>query len=432
MEDRSGTTLTDKDLERSVTLYKGLLEVSRLISSITDMDELLAAILDVARRVMAAEASSLFLVDEKTGDLELTIARGKRPAAAASLPIKVPRGKGIAGWVRQRRQSLLVEHAYDDPRFYPEMDRSTGFITRSLIAVPLFQDAQDIGVLEVLNPLGKPAFDDLDLEGFQAYGDLVATSIQKLRLIKREGERRQWEKDLVLATEIQHSFLPDVLPSTELLSLAAHYRPAKDIAGDFYDVFERDPGEFYFVVGDVSGKGVSAALMMAQALSMLRLIVHSGMSPGAALARWNGRICRRTVRGMFITAILGRIRPEQGLLDFAAAGHVGPLLRQANLEIRAPAIAAAPPLGIVSDLEFPVNQIKLLPGDQAIFYTDGLVESFNAAREPFSLDRVRALLARPYGRGGAEILDALMTEEAIHRGKVPPHDDLTILAIGLK
>jgi phosphoserine phosphatase RsbU/P len=431
MEDRSRIPLTTKDLERSVTLYKGLLEVSRLINSITDMNELLAAILDVARRVMGAEASSLFLVDESTGDLELTIARGERPCAA-SMPIKIPRGKGIAGWVQQRRQSVLVEDAYDDPRFYPEMDRSTGFITRSLIAVPLFQDAQDIGVLEVLNPFGKPAFDSLDLEAFQAYGDLVATAVQKLRLIERESERRQWEKDLALATEIQHSFLPDVLPSTDLLSLAAHYRPAKDIAGDFYDVFERSPGEFYFVVGDVSGKGISAALMMAQALSMLRLIVHPGMSPGAALAHWNGRICRRTVRGMFITAILGRIRPEQGLVEFAAAGHVGPLLRQATLEIRVPAIAAAPPLGILSDLEFPVNQIKLLPGDQAIFYTDGLVESFNVAREPFSLDRVRALLARPYHWGGAEIIDALTREEANHRGEVPPHDDLTILAVGLK
>jgi serine phosphatase RsbU (regulator of sigma subunit) len=186
------------------------------------------------------------------------------------------------------------------------------------------------------------------------------------------------------------------------------------------------------VVGDVSGKGVAAALMMAQALSMLRLMVHPGMSPGAVLARWNGRICRRTVRGMFITAILGRIRPEQGVVEFAAAGHVGPLLRQASLEIRVPAIAAAPPLGIVSDLEFPVNQIKLLPGDQAVFYTDGLVESVNFAREPFSLDRVRALLARPYHRGGAEIIDALTRAEANHRGEVPPHDDLTILTIGLR
>jgi serine phosphatase RsbU (regulator of sigma subunit) len=122
----------------------------------------------------------------------------------------------------------------------------------------------------------------------------------------------------------------------------------------------------------------------------------------------------------------------QGLVEFAAAGHAGPWLRQVSLEIRVPAIEAAPPLGILSDLQFPVNQIKLLPGDQAIFYTDGLVESFSVAPEPFSLDRVRALLSKPYDRGSAEIVDAFTKEEANHRGEVPPHDDLTILAIGLK
>ena len=196
-------------------------------------------------------------------------------------------------------------------------------------------------------------------------------------------------------------------------------------------MFERNPGEFYFVVGDVSGKGIPAALMMAQALSMLRLIVHPGISPGAALARWNGRLCGRTIRGMFITAVLGRILPVQGLIEFAVAGHTAPLIRKATLELATSPIEAAPPLGILSDLEFPVNRIELLPGDQAVFYTDGLVESFNAAREPFSLDRVKELLAKPYP-GAVELVEALTREEANHRGDVPPHDDLTILAVGLK
>jgi sigma-B regulation protein RsbU (phosphoserine phosphatase) len=418
------------DLRRSVILYKGLVEVSALINSITDFGELLPAILDVARRVMRAEASSLFLVDEKTGELELTIARGSH-AGHTPEPVRIPRGKGIAGWVREHRESVLVRDAYQDPRFYSALDHLSGFKTRSVIAVSLFQDDQELGVLEVLNPSQKDAFDQLDLEAFQAYGNLVATAIRKLRLIERERDRLQLEKDLALATEIQHSFLPEVLPSTHLLSLAAHYRPARDIAGDFYDVFERDPGEFYFVVGDVSGKGIPAALMMAQAVSMLRLIVDPGISPSTALARWNGRLCGRTIRGMFITAVLGRIRPDLGLIEFAVAGHASPLVRQGTLQVKAPEVDSAPPLGVVPGLEFPVNQIKLMPGDHAIFYTDGLVESFNAAREPFSLDRVQAVLTLPL-KGARDMVEALTTEETKHRGDVPPHDDLTILVIGLK
>jgi serine phosphatase RsbU (regulator of sigma subunit) len=134
---------------------------------------------------------------------------------------------------------------------------------------------------------------------------------------------------------------------------------------------------------------------------------------------------------MFITAVLGRIKPRQGLIEFAVAGHSPPLIRHADLTITAPEIEAAPPLGIARDLVFSVNRISLLPGYQAIFYTDGLVESFNASHEPVSMDRVKAVLAQPLD--GAEGIVAALTQlEAEHRGEMPPHDDMTILAVGLK
>jgi sigma-B regulation protein RsbU (phosphoserine phosphatase) len=425
-------TADTEELQRLNQLYRGVVEVSALINSITEFDELLSAILDVAGRVMRAEASSLFLTDHETGDLELTIARGpagntlSRPAR-----IKIPRGRGIVGWVREHRKSLLVTDAYNDPRFYPELDKSSGFVTRSVLCIPLFQTDAEIGVLEVLNPLDKPHFDAIDLEAFEAYGSMVATAIAKMRAIERDRKRRLLEKDLELATEIQHSFLPEVLPSTEVLELAAHYRPARQIAGDFYDVFERNEGEFYFVIGDVSGKGISAALMMAQALSMLRLIVHPKMSPADALQRWNARLCGRTIRGMFITAVLGRIVPQNGQIEFSVAGHFPPILRLGIGNVEEPTIEASPPLGIVKDMPFALNEIKLLPGSQAIFYTDGLIESFNMSREPFSMDRLRKVLAQPLN-GAQQIVEALVEAETEHRGDSSPHDDLTILTIGLR
>jgi phosphoserine phosphatase RsbU/P len=424
-------TANIEELQRLNHLYRGVVEVSALINSITEFDELLSAILDVASRVMRAEASSLFLIDPDTGDLELTIARGpagdslSRPAK-----IKVPRGRGIVGWVQEQRKSLLVIDAYNDPRFYPELDRSSGFVTRSVLCIPLFQSEAEIGVLEVLNPLDKPHFDSIDLEAFEAYGSMVATAIAKMRAIERDRQRRFFEKDLELATEIQHSFLPDALPSTQLLDFAVRYRPAREIAGDFYDVFERNEGEFYFVVGDVSGKGISAALMMAQALSMLRFIVHPEMSPADVLQRWNARLWDRTIHGMFITAVLGRMVPS-GRIEFSVAGHFAPMLRRGTGQVEEPAIEASPPLGVVRDLSFGLNQIKLLPGTQAIFYTDGLIESFNTSREPFSMDRLRKVLAQPLS-GSEQIVEALIRAEAEHRGDISPHDDLTILTIGRK
>ena len=421
-----------EELQRLNKLYRGVVEVSALINSITEFDELLSAILDVAGRVMRAEASSLYLIDEETGDLELTIARGPAgDSLSGPARIKIPRGHGISGWVREHRQSALVTDAYKDPRFYAELDRSSGFITRSLLCIPLFQSNVEIGVLQVLNPIDKAHFDAIDLEAFEAYGSMVATAIIKMRAIERDRKRRLLEKDLELATEIQHSFLPDVLPANESLEFAVRYRPAREIAGDFYDVVERNEKGFYFVIGDVSGKGISAALMMAQALSMLRFIAHPEMSPADVLRRWNTRLYNRTVRGMFITAILGRIGSQSGQIQFSVAGHFAPILRLGPGQVEEPFVQASPPLGIVRDLPFALNEIKLLPGSQAIFYTDGLVESFNKSREPFSLDRLKKVLAEPLN-GPQEIVQALIEAEVEHRGDTSPHDDLTILTIGRK
>jgi serine phosphatase RsbU (regulator of sigma subunit) len=170
---------------------------------------------------------------------------------------------------------------------------------------------------------------------------------------------------------------------------------------------------------------------MAQAISMLRLIVHRGMSPTDALAKWNNRLCDRTIHGMFITAILGRIFPENRLLEFAVAGHCPPWLRFEDGTVEEPPILAAPPLGIIRDQVYELNEIQLPPRSHAIFYTDGLIESFDADRKPLCSDRVKKVLAES-GPDLTTVVTNLTEAEAKHRGDVAPHDDMTILAIGLK
>ena len=278
------------------------------------------AILDVARRVMEVEAASLFLVTP-SGDLTLTAASaGSDAARLQAQGIIVPRNRGISGWVLQNRKPLLVPDAYADPRFFRETDRQTGFKTRSILCVPLLRDGKEIGVLQVLNPMGREAFDEQDLEVFEAYGNLAATAIDKLRTIARKRQQERVKQEFAFAQEIQNSFLPQTLPQHERASFAALYRPALNVGGDFYDVIEAGPDEIYFVVGDVSGKGMPAALLMAQALSFLRLIVRPGLAPVAVMAKWNAMLAGRTIRGMFITALLGRIHTTRARWTLRAPG----------------------------------------------------------------------------------------------------------------
>lgn len=417
-------------LERQLKVYKGLIEVSALINAITESKELLPAILEVARRVMEVEAASLFLVNAG-GDLHLAAASadGGRSAILGQ-PIIVPRGRGVSGWVLENRAPLLVRDAYSDPRFFREADLQTGFSTRSILCVPLLRNGKEIGVLQVLNPIGRESFDEADLEVFQAYGTLAATAIDKLRAIERQRAHERVKQEFAFAQEIQKSFLPQSLPRHEHVNFAALYRPALNVGGDFYDVIEVAPDEIYFVVGDVSGKGMPAALLMAQALSILRLIVKPGLAPETVMEKWNAMLAGHTIRGMFITAMLGRLHVASREVELCSAGHCHPFHVRADdgaVEIK---IAGSPPLGMLPALTSRRHTLTLAPKDWFVIYTDGLVESFD--EDDNLLDRSGALrLLEPRFPNAEAVIDALDRGESQHRKNAEPHDDLTLLVFGL-
>lgn len=416
-------------LRRALKIYKGIVEVSALINAITDFNELLSSILEVARRVMGAEASTLFLTND-SGDLELTIARGEGREELSS-GFVVPRGKGVAGWVLEHRQSALVPDAYDDPRFYREADKQTGFQTRSILCVPLLSAAGEVGVLQVLNAIGRDAFDPQDLEAFEAYGNLVATAITKLQTIERQREQERFAHELAFAREIQNSFLPGALPPVQDLRFAVTYRPALNIGGDFYDVIKTGPDELYFVIGDVCGKGVPAALLMAQSLSALRGCIKAGLAPDEALARWNRTLYGHTVRGMFVTAVVGRVIPSVRLVQLCNAGHCAPLLVRPNNQVVPIPCESSPPIGVVEDLKTCLRSSTVQSGEWLVFFTDGLVETFNAADEMLKLEGVNKLLEKRFSSAEAVVAE-LTRGESDHRQETAPRDDLTILVFGFQ
>ncbi len=411
-------------LERSLRIYKGLVEVSALITAITDFRELLSAILDVSRRVMNAEASSLFLVNE-AGDLQLVIGRGKET------DIVVPRGKGIAGWVLEHRKGQLVKDAYQDSRFYREADKKSGFRTRSILCVPLIHGDREVGVVQVLNPLDREAFDETDLEAFEAYGNLAGTALERLRTLEQQAEQARVERELSLARDIQNSFLPQTLPKPEGLRFAASYRSANNIGGDFYDVIEVSPDEVYFVIGDVSGKGIPAALLMAQSLSILRLIIRPGISPADALERWNRRLCGTTIRGMFITTIVGRIAVSTRTIEYASAGHCPPMHVSAKGVVSDVVPTNGPPIGILEGLKYTLCSTTVGLGEIFVCFTDGLVESFDVNEQCMDRAKIHEIISRNC-ETPKTVVRSLVEGERQHRGTADVHDDMTILVLGFK
>ncbi len=420
------------ELRRTLGLYKGLVEVASLINGITEYRSLLTAILEVARRVIGAEGASLILHDAEADVLRLAVARSPLSEDMLRPNTLVPRAS-IAGWVWEQNQTLNVPDAYLEPRFSRDMDMRTGYRTRAILCVPLPGGERPAGVLQVLNAVGKDCFNDQDREAFEAYAQLAATAMEKLRMLEEEKDRARFERELGIAQDIQLSFLPRHLPMRPDLAFAADYHPAREVGGDFYDVFEISPDEIYFVIGDVASKGVPAALLMAQSLSLLRLIISHGLDPADAMQRWNRKLSERLVRGYFVTAMLGRITPSLGMIEIASAGHPPPVRVSADGAAAEVEMPAGPPLGIRArrDAVYPQHHLEMQPCEWLMFYTDGLNESHSPASELLGTEAITARLARKFATAQA-IVDELRALEASHRGaERAPHDDMTLLVMGL-
>ncbi len=418
-------------LRKSLDVYRGLVEVSRLINSITDYDELLRAILEVARRVIQAEAASLFLRGESGDHLDLVISSSGE-GEFVQPRIRVEKGQGIAGWVFEHGESLLIPDAYADERFFRGADKATGFRTRSILCAPLKWNGNIIGVLQVLNPREKESFEPLDLEGFDAYSTMIATAIEKLRAIERIRQQERVERDVSIAAEIQQELLSRSMPDEVPGAIFASYnKAASDVGGDFFCVFPRSPCEIYFAICDVSGKGIPASLLMAQTLSAMQFVFAVTTSPANALATLNSTMHEHIVRGMFVTALVGRMTPESSRIELSSAGHCRPWLVRAKGEPMEILTEGALPLGIMPQVTYRQAKVELEPGDYLMCYTDGLSESRDPATGQFFEDHLSSTLSRKFSNP-KEIVDHLVATEERYRAGTAAKDDLTLLVGGFR
>jgi predicted ester cyclase len=247
------------------------------------------------------------------------------------------------------------------------------------------------------------------------------------RLEQEMRERERVEQDLRVARRIQHALLPRNLPELEGWGIAHHYRPAREVGGDFYDFLNLNDGRVGLVIGDVSGKGIPAALVMACTQSVLRAVAQrAGITPGQALEEANEVLFTYLPPNMFVTCFYAIFDPTEGRLRYANAGHNLPCCWHEGIatELRARGM----PLGLMPGMGYEENERTLAPGDGMLLYSDGLIEAHDPRREMFGTPRMERFVgAHP---GGAALIDSLLAElEQFTGDEWEQEDDITLLTL---
>jgi len=412
--------------KRNANLEKAL-EINRLIAGELQLGSLLRLIMEVTQTVMEAEASSLFLIDSETGDLVFHVALGEKEDELREL-YRLPKGSGIAGWCAEQSRSALVADVYADTRFNPEYDQKTGFRTRNMICVPLLFHGECIGVSQVINRT-TGSFTETDRQLLQSLAQITAVAIDNARAHQRLMEQQVLRRDLDLARSLQRSFLPATPPEIPGYDAAFYISPAYEVGGDLYDAFQLPDRRIAYLLGDVSGKGVAAALIMSRILRDLRFeIAREGGTAGEMLTKFNAAFSDVAANGLFVTLILLVLDPHSGRLEVANAGHPRPV-HMMRKRIWLGEGASGPPAGVLPDARYDCKHVLLHPGETILLYTDGVTEAMNEQGDMVGETGMLAWLRNAPTSPG-ECIAFLCDCVRRFAGEAHQSDDITLLALG--
>lgn len=411
---------------------KTIKTLSEALTSILDQGVIVATLVGSVVREMLLENAVLFLRDPAGAAYRAAVVEGPEVAHLASRAIG--EDDALVGAVKERKDILLRHDVLLNPAYEPRRERLDGAMhdLASELVIPLVYKDQLRGLISLGRKKSGKMFtpEDLDLLRTVAYQGAIA--LENAQLFEENLVKGRMEEELRIAHDIQLGMLPDVPPAIEGLRIAARSLPAREVGGDFYDfVVSADDStgaRVGIIVGDVSGKGVSGALLMSAARSTYRVLLETRPSVAEVMHLANQRLHRDIRKGMFVALVYAVFDAHERTLTVSNAGQTQPILCRAGQE---PAYVETEgdsfPLGILSDSEYREARLAVKEGDILIFYTDGIVEAMNADGELYGFERLMASVREGRDLDAEGLLDKLMADVAGFVGGVEQHDDLTLV-----
>jgi len=397
-----------------------IFEYAAKITREQDIAGLIRLNADLARDLVGAERCSLWLLDESTDELWTRVAHEIGE-------IRIPRGQGIVGACIAQGQALMVNDAQRDKRFLREIDNSSGYRTDSVLCVPLRHEARVIGALQVLN---KPnGFSEEDAEVVRLMGAYAAAAIQAEWLRKEAETARLFKHELAIAANVQQRLLPEELTTVQGLEYTGLCRPAKFVGGDYYDFLKMPGGGFSLTLGDVSGKGLPAAVLMASIQTLLRaLLRHNPHHVSAAICELNDALYQSSTADRYSTLFCGALNSAHDQMTYVNAGHIPPFIVRGSGQIERPADGDLP-VGLMPSVPYRQYSVYLEPGDLIVCVSDGIVEAQKRDGELWEESRLESMLREYRHEPVRQLAERLVRGVDDFVGPVDQFDDITIIIV---
>ena len=398
-------------------------EVSREMSSILDVEELLRRAAEQVKRVIDYQILSIMLYDEeqKIFRHRLDVKHGQRVQGK----LRVAASEGIVGAAATLREPVLVPDVTTDPRYLlvnPE--------TRSELAIPMLHKGRIIGVLD-LESAQLNAFNEEHVQTLSILAANLAVSLENARLYEQVArDEARLERDLAAAKRIQGALIRPVPTEDYGLDMAARYLSAREVCGDLYEFLRYGPQQLGVALADVSGKGTAAALYGAVAIGIMRSLAPQKLQPAEMLREMNQVIGERRIEGRFMTACFGTWQKGRHKFRVANAGQSQPLLykdgRCGKVEL------TGFPLGIFEETSYDDWSVTLDPGDIVIFHSDGIAETMNSEGQFFGTERLRKLVETHHELTSTELSDLILREVDWFAQSAPLSDDRTLVVLKVR
>ena len=338
--------------------------------------------------------------------------------------------------MESEKKELTRIDVQEDPK-YRDVSRECAADFEGLHAslmVPLVFQDQVIGLMGLGEKKSGKPFNREDVDLLRTLANQSAVALENARLFQENLEKQRMEEELNIARDLQISMLPASSPKIPGFDIAAVSSPAREVGGDFFDFIEMGDDKLGFIVGDVTGKSVSAALVMSASRSVFRMLSEEQLNVGEIMIRANRRMKKDIKSGMFVALLYAVLDSRERTLSLCSAGQTQPILFSAESgeAVLVQTEGDTFPIGILDDVEYEQTRLRLFPGDRCVFYTDGIVEATNEQGEIFGFERLQELMRGAGIMNAESLLKEIISKVEDFVGNAPQHDDLTIIVVSVE